>query len=83
MADIPPCPKFAKGHGCPKSDPVLIADTDSGGTVWSFRCATCGCCYVISKPVGVAAARYNNRIEALRRQQESARRRESKRRIFS
>jgi hypothetical protein len=62
MSDIPQCPKFVRGHGCPRSDVVLLSEDDAGGTVYSFGCRTCRTGFAVSKGSTVARARLANAI---------------------
>lgn len=62
MAEIPLCPKFLKGHGCPRSDVVLLSDADAGGTVWSFGCRSCRTGFAVSKPAARQRAQIENEL---------------------
>ena len=59
---IPPCPKFAKGHGCPRSDPFVITENEANGDYYGFRCRTCGTVYAVSTPRGKAHARFQSEL---------------------
>ena len=68
--ELPICPRHAKGHGCPKSDPVCISEADAGGDFYSFVCRTCKLAFAVSNPRGAAHARFERELH---RQQAYAR----------
>ncbi len=62
MSELPMCPKFARGHGCLRSDVVLLSEDDAGGSVYSFGCRTCRTGFAVSKPPAIQRAKFENEI---------------------
>lgn len=81
--DLPPCPKFTRGHGCERSDPVCVSENDGGGTSYSFYCRTCHTGYVFTNPTGKQAAAYQNALRRAKQHRDVQRRLDSRRKIFT
>jgi hypothetical protein len=58
---IPPCPKWQRG-GCPRSDPIVVAEDDAAGDYHTFYCRTCHTGYAVSSPKGRAKAALENEL---------------------
>jgi hypothetical protein len=79
---LPQCPNFLKKGTCPKSDPILLGETDGGGRYYSFGCRTCRCTWALSKEWGTQETRYQAAIQHAREQGELERRKRLDRKWF-
>jgi hypothetical protein len=66
LMDVPKCPRFLKGHGCPRSDVVCLSENDAKGEYYTFHCRTCNLPFAVSNPRGVAHAQFERELKRRR-----------------